>query len=253
MIEAAELAGLPGVRHGFFTREGGVSQGLYASLNCGLGSADDAEAVRENRARAIGRMGAGALVTLHQVHSAEAIVVEAPFAADGRPKADGMATRARGLALGALAADCAPVLFADADAGVVGAAHAGWRGALAGVAEATVAAMAGLGAHAGRIVAVVGPCIRQKSYQVGPEFRAAFVAAATDNDRWFAPSRQPGFWQFDLAGYLADRLGRLGLARVAVLGHDTCADEARFFSYRRACLKGEKDYGRLLSAIALEP
>lgn len=165
MIEAAELARLSGVRHGFFTRDGGVSQGLYASLNCGLGSGDDAEAVRENRARAMGRLGLGGdrLVTLHQVHSADTLVVERPFAPDARPKADGMATRVNGIALGALAADCAPILFADAGARVVGAAHAGWRGALSGIAEATVATMVSLGARMDTIVAVVGPCIRQRS------------------------------------------------------------------------------------------
>lgn len=255
MIESPLLAGLPGIRHGFFTRAGGASEGLYASLNCGLGSGDERERVRENRARAAGRLGlAGeAVVTLHQVHSAEAVVVDRPFPDDARPKADAMVSIRRGLVLGALAADCAPILFADAEAGVIGAAHAGWRGALAGVAEATVTSMVGLGARAASIVAAVGPCIGQKSYQVGPEFRAEFVAVAPGNARWFTPSRQPGAWQFDLAGYVAARLAALGLAEVAVLPHDTCAEEARFFSYRRACLKGEKDYGRLLSAIALTP
>ncbi len=254
MIEAPELR-LPGIRHGFFTRAGGVSEGLYASLNCGLGSGDRPEAVAENRTRALARLGLGgdALVTLHQVHSAEAVLVELPFAADRRPEADGMATTRRGLALGALAADCAPILLADAEAGIVGAAHAGWRGALAGIAEATVAAMERLGARRAAVVAAIGPCIRQRSYQVGPEFRAEFVAADAGNDRWFAPSREPGRWQFDLAGYIAARLERLGLGVVAVLPLDTCADETRFFSYRRACRKGEGDYGRLLSAIALEP
>ena len=253
MIESEALA-RPGVRHGFFTRAGGASDGLYASLNCGGGSGDRPEAVAENRTRALGRLGLGrdALVTVHQVHGAEAIEAERPFGAP-RPRADGMATTRRGLALGILTADCAPILFADVEGGVVGAAHAGWRGALAGIAEATVALMERLGARKPAIAAAIGPCIRQPSYQVGSEFRDAFVSADPGDDRWFVPSCDAGRWQFDLAGHVAARLGRLGLGHVDVLPFDPCADAARFFSYRRSCLKGEPDYGRLLSAIALEP
>lgn len=253
LIESPSLGGLRDLRHGFFTRAGGVSEGLYAALNCGLGSADGAEHVRENRARAMARLDREArdLCTLYQVHSPDVIVVERPFAPKDRPKADAMVTRSAGVALGVLAADCAPVLFADGGARVIGAAHAGWKGALGGVLEATVARMIAEGAQADRIVAAVGPCIRQASYEVGGEFRARFVAADVANDRWFRPARNPGHWRFDLAGYAAFRLSRLGLAAVEVLDHDTCADPARFFSYRRSCLMGEADYGRLLSAIAL--
>lgn len=253
LIESAALATLPGVRHGFFTREGGVSAGLYAALNCGLGSADRAEHVHENRGRAMARLDLAAddLCTLYQVHSPDVIVVERAFGPGDRPKADGLVTRAQGVALGVLAADCGPVLFADSHAGVIGAAHAGWKGALGGVLDATVARMEAEGACAARIVAALGPCIRQGSYEVGGEFRARFVADDVANDVFFRPSRNPGHWRFDLAGYVAMRLGRLGLADIEVLPHDTCADPARFFSYRRACLTGETDYGRLLSAIAL--
>lgn len=252
LIESGALKAT-GVRHAFFTREGGVSEGMYASLNCGLGSGDEAARVRENRGRATQRIGLaeGDLVTVHQVHSGEAVTVERPFPHDARPKVDGLATKTKGVALGILTADCAPVLFADPEAGVIGAAHAGWRGAFGGVLEATLAAMTRLGARAEATVAVVGPCIRQRSYQVGPEFRAQFVAQDNDDGDLFRPSRQPGAWQFDLPGYVMKRLGRMGLASADALEHDTCAEKARFFSYRRACLVGEKDYGRLLSAIAL--
>ena len=247
---AAALAGLAGIRHGFFARAGGVSEGVYASLNCGPGSADDAAAVAENRARAMAALGlpADALHTARQVHSARAIVVEARGA--GRRSGDALVTASPGVALGILTADCAPVLLADAEARVVGAAHAGWRGALDGVVDAAVAAMEGLGAGRGRIVAAVGPCIGRASYQVGPEFRARFEAADPANARFFAepcPGARP---HFDLAGYVGARLAALGLARVALSGADTCADVAHF-SYRRARLAGEAGYGRALSAIAL--
>jgi len=253
MLIESPILKAAGVRHAFFTREGGVSEGLYASLNCGLGSGDDAGRVRENRGRALERIGLGAgdLVTVHQVHSGEAVAADRPFAHEERPKADGLATATKGIALGILTADCAPVLFADTEAGVIGAAHAGWRGAFGGVLEATLAAMMRLGARPGVTVAAVGPCIRQRSYQVGPEFRAQFVAQDRADDVFFRPSRQPGAWQFDLPAYVMKRLARLGLSAMEALEHDTCADRARFFSYRRACLVGEKDYGRLLSAIAL--
>lgn len=252
-IEAPTLAGRPGVRHGFFTRAGGVSLGLYDSLNCGLASGDDRERVRANRARAADALGlaATALVTFRQIHSSRVVVVERPWSEDESPQADASVTRVPGIALSALAADCAPVLFADTEAGVIGAAHAGWRGALDGVLENTVAAMIGLGARPGGIVAALGPAIHQPSYEVGREFRDAFLAADPDNRRHFAPGAQPNKFQFDLPGYAMARLSRLALGQIVSLGLDTLADPDRFFSYRRTTLSGERSYGRLLSAIAL--
>jgi polyphenol oxidase len=245
---------LDGVRHGFFGREGGVSDGLYASLNCGFGSGDDLAKVAENRARAARALGAtgGTLVTCYQVHSPDVVTVDRPWRREANPKADGMATRTPGVALGILTADCAPVLFADPEAGVIGAAHAGWRGALGGVLEATLAAMKQLGAARARIRAAIGPCIAQASYEVGPEFPAAFLAEDTANARFFTPSRRAGHHMFDLGGYVERRLGRAGLAAIGRAAHDTAAEADRFFSYRRACLRGETDYGRELSAIVLE-
>jgi len=241
------------VAHAFFTRAGGVSEGLYAALNCGYGSGDRRDHVAENRARAARRLGVAddALVTGHQVHGIDVAVVAAPWATGAGPKVDAMVTDRPGIALGILTADCAPVLFADPQARVIGAAHAGWRGALAGVIEATVATMERLGAARARIRAAVGPCIAQQSYEVGPEFPAPFLAADAANRAFFAEGRRAGRFQFDLAGYVGRRLDRLGLAAVAVSGADTCAEPDRFFSYRRTCLAGERDYGRLVSAIAL--
>lgn len=254
MITLDVLGGLGRIRHGFFTREGGVSAGLYASLNCGYGSADDPDAVTENRRRAAARLGVEAdrLSTVHQVHSPTCVVVEAPFARGAAPKADAMATRVRGLALGILTADCAPVLFADAEAGVVGAAHAGWKGAVGGVIDATVEAMVGLGAERRRIAAAVGPCIARHSYEVGPEFPAPFLAAEPADADLFAPSTRAGHHMFDLPGYVARRLARAGVTRVEVAPHDTVSQADWFFSYRRSVLRGEPDYGRELSAIVLE-
>ena len=251
MIEAPGLNASPGVRHGFFTREGGVSEGDYASLNCGFGSGDERENVTENRARAMARLGLDDLCTTYQRHGADCVTVTAPWTRDRQPRADAMVTDRPGLALGVLTADCAPVLFADPIARVVGAAHAGWRGALSGVLEAAVEAMAALGAEPGNIVAALGPCIGPDSYEVGPEFHAAFVAAGPANAAYFAPAKRKGHRMFDLPGYVAGRLEALGLASVATLAHDTHADAKRFFSYRRATLTGERDHGRLLSAIAL--
>jgi hypothetical protein len=253
MIQPDTLAA-PGFTAAFFTREGGVSEGLYAALNCGYGSGDEAEAVRENRRRAMERMGMQpeALVTLYQVHSPTVVTVQEPWRPGESPKADGAVTNRRGIALGILTADCAPVLFADPQAGVIGAAHAGWRGAFTGVLEETVASMARLGAEPRRIRAAIGPCIAQPSYEVGPEFHARFVEAETGNAQFFRPSAREGHHLFDLAGYVRARLERLGLASVEAAGADTAADPQRWFSYRRATLAGEKDYGRLLSAIALE-
>jgi YfiH family protein len=248
MIEAATLVR---VSHGFFTRQGGVSQGLFESRNCGFGSGDDAALVAENRDRAMADIQTDALVTAYQCHSARCVTVTEPWAPGDSPQADAMVSNRSGIALGVLTADCAPVLFADRRAGVIGAAHAGWRGALDGVTDAAFAAMAALGATAAETVAVVGPCIAQASYEVGPEFRDRFVAADGANAGYFVPSPRDDHYMFDLPGYVAMRLGALGLASVEVLGLDTCADEARFFSYRRACHAGEVDYGRLISLVAL--
>jgi YfiH family protein len=257
MITLSALDGDPTgerrIRHGFFTRRGGVSDGVYASLNCGFGSSDDPAKVAENRAIAARRLGLPAerLVTCHQVHGTAAITVEHPWRHNANPRADGMVTAVPGIALGVLAADCAPVLFADPEAGIIGAAHGGWRGTLAGVMEATVAAMTALGAAPKRIGAGIGPCIAQPSYEVGPEFFANFAAADQGSAGFFVAAARPGHYLFDLPGYIAHRLARLGLAAVERAPHDTAAEEALFFSYRRACLRGETDYGRGLAAIAL--
>lgn len=245
---------IEGVRHAFFTRNGGVSQGIYASSNCGFGSRDAAAAVAENRARAMRRIDAdpAKLVTLSQVHSADVVEVAAPWRRGDAPRADAMVTRVPGIVLGILTADCAPVLFADAEARVVGAAHAGWRGALSGVLEATVAAMCRMGASPGRIVAAIGPAIGRTSYEVGPEFPAPFLAQDASNSAFFFPAETPSRHLFDLKGYAAARLAAAGLSEVAVLPNDTRMENRRFFSYRRACLRGEPNYGRQLSAILVE-
>lgn len=255
MLTSASLAALPGVRHGFFTREGGVSAGPYASLNCGLGSGDDLDRVAENRTRALARLGlpGDRLATAYQVHSNRAALAEAPWPVSKRPRVDALVTRTAGLALGVLTADCAPVLLADREAGVVAATHAGWRGALDGVLEATLAAMQRLGARAAATLAAVGPAIEQQSYEVGPEFPAAFLDQDPANDDFFEAAPRAGHFLFDLKGYVVRRLVRAGVGQVDSLAADTCADDARFFSYRRACLNGEPAYGRLLSAISLEP
>ena len=247
------LARLDGVIHGFFTREGGVSEGVFGSLNAGFGAGDDPDRVTENRALAARALGAAPerLATGRQVHSAEVAVIDGAVGPSGAPRADGFVTARPGVLIGILSADCAPVLLADAEARVVGAAHAGWRGALAGIAEATVAAMERLGARRARMVAAVGPCIGKDSYDVGPEFPGPFLADDPGAGRFFAPAPRAGNFRFDLEGYVAARLRRLGLAGVAGLGLDTCALEDRFFSYRRAVLRREAHYGRALSAIAL--
>lgn len=252
-IESGALAAT-GIRHGFFTRTGGVSSGLYASLNVGGGSRDERANLAANRARAMAAfdLPGPALVTAYQVHSATAVAVAGPWPAEP-PQADGLVTDTPGVALGILTADCAPILFADPDARVIGAAHAGWRGALNGVAEATVAAMESLGARRGRIRAAVGPCIGPASYEVGPEFPAPFLAHDPRTERFFRPAARERHHMFDLPGYVAHRLKALGLGVVEALGLDTCADEARFFSYRRSTLRKEPDYGRGLSAIVIAP
>jgi purine-nucleoside/S-methyl-5'-thioadenosine phosphorylase / adenosine deaminase len=250
---ASDALTLPRVRHAFFTREGGVSEGVYASLNCGFGSGDAAARVAENRRRAMARLGLGAdsLNTIYQVHGTEVAVVERPFAPGTAPRADAQVTRMAGVALGILTADCAPVLFADPEAGVVGAAHAGWRGALAGVVEATIFAMEGLGATRAHISAAIGPTIGRASYEVGPEFREAFLAADTPNASFFDPGRGDRF-QFDLPAYVESRLAAAGLAAFERIDADTCAAPDRFFSYRRVTLEGGGDYGRALAAVAIE-
>ena len=247
------LAGLPGVRHAFFTRQGGVSEGLFDSLNVGIGSGDDPAHVAENRVRAAAALGGGseALATCYQIHSAIALVTDAPFAV--RPQADAVVTRTPGLICGALAADCAPVLIADPQARVVAAVHAGWRGALAGVVGAAVEAMSRLGADPARMRAAVGPCIGPASYEVGLEFLAAFTDADAANARFFAPGARPEKRLFDLPAYVLARLAAAGVARAEWVARDTLAEEAWFFSNRRAVHRGEGDYGRLLSAISLEP
>jgi YfiH family protein len=241
------------IRHGFFSREGGVSGGLYDSLNCGYGSHDDPEAVRENRARAVGVCGLSleALCTGYQVHSATALTVTEPWDREAAPKIDAMATATPGIALSILTADCVPVLFADRQAGVIGAAHAGWRGALDGILEAAVDAMRGLGARDADIRAVVGPCIRAGSYEVGPEFPAPFLAQRPDDADLFTPAARAGHFLFDLPGYVSRRLARLDIAEIAETGEDTCAEADRFFSYRRSCHRREADYGRNISIVAL--
>jgi polyphenol oxidase len=244
-------AALAGTRHGFLGREGGVSQGIYASLNVGLGSGDDAAALAENRRRAVEAVAPGTqLVTLHQVHSALAVAVTAPFSDNARPHADGLVTDRPELALGILTADCAPILFADIAAGVIGAAHAGWKGALGGVATATIAAMEALGARRAHITAAVGPCIAQRSYEVDSGYRDRFLADDPEHDRFFRPAREAHFL-FDLEGFVAARLAGEGLAEVTLLGEDTYAQANRYFSYRRTTHRGEPDYGRQLSVIAL--
>lgn len=242
---------LNGVPHGFLGRRGGASAGPLAELNAGLGAGDDEAAVRANRAAAVAAVLPGAtLVTAYQVHSATCVTVTAPIADDARPRADALVTDRPGLALGVVTADCAPVLLADAQAGVVGAAHAGWKGALAGVTDATVTAMVALGARAERIVAAVGPCIARASYEVDDAFRRRFEAADAANERFFADGRA-GHASFDLEGYVAHRLALAGVTRVETLGLDTYADETRFFSYRRATHRGEPGYGRQISVIGV--
>lgn len=251
VVQSSLLAALPGVRHAFFTRQGGVSSGVYDSLNVGRGSSDAADDVEENRRRAAGWFGVmpDALNTCYQIHSARTHTAEAPWGRY-RPEGDAVVTAQRSVVCGALHADCAPVLIADAEAGVVGAAHAGWKGALTGVVAETVAAMTRLGADPSRMVAAVGPCIARESYEVGEEFEARFLADSPDHGRWFTPGA-PGKRQFDLPGFVLSRLADAGVDRAEWVGCDTCADADRFYSNRRAFHRGEADYGRLLSAIML--
>ena len=254
------LAAETSVRHGYFTRVGGVSDGMFAGLNIGIGSADEKHRVQENRAKAMAWLGqpSTALTTLYQVHSADVVTVDAPLTDDSRPDADGAVTNRPGIALGIATADCAPILFADGKSGVIGACHAGWQGAVGGVIGNTVDAMERLGADRDAITAVLGPCIHQVSYEVGPEFRERFVAQGSANDRFFVASDRDGHFRFDLPAYVLARIADTGVARIGHVAEDTYADPARFYSYRRATHRDERnaagkiDYGRLLSAIVLE-
>lgn len=250
-VEALKAKALEGVAHGFLGRRGGVSEGVCAGLNVGWGSDDSREAIAENRRRAVEAVAPGArLASLHQVHSGDALYVDHPFPDDDRPHADAMVTDRPGLILGILTADCAPILFADAGAGVIGAAHAGWKGAFTGVVEATVAEMERRGADRSRIAAAVGPCIARRSYEVDEAFLRRFSEADPENERFFTLGRE-GHHQFDLEAFVLSRLAEAGLRSVEALGSDTYSQPDRFYSYRRATHRGEPTYGRQISLISL--
>jgi hypothetical protein len=250
ILRAGNLAA-PNLSHGFFGRPGGVSTGVYAGLNCGPGSGDAREAVMENRRRATAALEGAQLCTLYQIHSNNVVIVTEPW--QTAPQADALVTRLPGLALGVLTADCAPVLLADAVAGVVGAAHAGWKGALLGVTDSAVAVMEELGAVRARIAAAVGPCIGQASYEVDAAFRDRFLVDATANATFFVPGERENRFRFDLESYVVMRLKRAGIGSVERISADTYARETDFYSYRRATHRSEPDYGRELSAIVLTP
>jgi len=251
-LRADNLQPLPALRHGFFTRQGGVSEGVYASLDCGIADRDPAH-MRENRGRVATHLGAEfeRLLSCHQIHSPDVATVTTPWRIEDGPEADALVTKEKGIALGILTADCAPILFADVKAGVIGAAHAGWRGALTGIIENTVAAMEKLGATRGSIQAAIGPCISWNSYEVGPEFPAPFLAENDDHKRFFRPAFKSGRYMFNLSGYVEAKLRALNLGSVEPSAADTLPDEERFFSYRRNTLRGEKRTGSLISAIML--
>jgi hypothetical protein len=253
-LTAASIAAIEGVAHGFFGRAGGVSRGIYATLNTGLGTDDDPAAVAENRARCAQSLGVAPdhLLTLYQIHSARVVEVDKPWDRQG-PRADGMVTRREGVALGILAADCMPFLFVDPKARVVGAAHAGWRGALAGILEATTAEMVRLGAEPGRIVAALGPCLRRENFEVGPDVLDAFLAQHPDAERFFSPGVRPDRRQLDLAAFGRARLNACGVTHVDDLGVCTLGQNDAWFSYRGSRRAGQADYGRNLSAVALSP
>ena len=252
VLTAGNLA-LPGVGHAFFTRQGGVSDGVYASLNGGVGSRDASEKVAENRARMAKRLGVPheRLLVPFQIHSADALIVSEPWEADARPRCDGLVTREKNLALGVTGADCGMLLFADAEARVIGACHAGWKGALTGMIDATVSAMETLGAQRARIHVALGPAIGAMSYEVGPEFSARFVETDASYSRFFTPSTRADHAMFNLPGFIAARVAALGVASFENLGVDTYVDDARCYSYRRSVHRNEPDYGRLVSAITL--
>jgi polyphenol oxidase len=246
------LSAIPGLRHAFFSREGGVSDGIYAGLNGGLGSNDVAAHVAENRRRMAQQMGVAPdrFLSVHQIHSPDVVVATGPWQGD-KPRADALVTRTEGIALGVTAADCGPILFVDPNARVIGAAHAGWKGALTGVLESTVDAMEKLGAERGGIVAAIGPLIRQHSYEVGSEFVERFIDADAENGMFFLPGEREGHAMFDLAGFIRMRLENAGVLMIDDVGIDTYSDE-RFYSYRRSVHRKEPDYGRHVHAIALE-
>jgi YfiH family protein len=253
MLQAKSFGQFENVRHAFFTREGGVSEGIYESLNGGLGSQDDYERVDENRRRMAAAVGVAPdrFVTCYQIHSPTVIVAETPWTRETAPRADALVTRMPGLAIGVTTADCGPVLFADGQAGVVGAAHAGWKGALTGVLESTLDAMEKLGAKRWRMFVALGPMIRQANYEVGPEFVERFCAEDAENRGFFGPAERNGHAMFDLAGYIAARLKRAGVPQVEDLSVCTYADPERFYSFRRSTHRREPDYGRHVNAIAL--
>lgn len=251
IVQIDALAQLPGVRHGFFTRNGGASAGLYGSNNCAFGSDDDRASVAANRDACAARLGATALVTVKQKHTPDVVTVDTPWTWNDAPVADALVTKTRGIAIGILTADCTPVLFADEKAGVVAAAHAGWRGAFDGVLANTVTAMAKLGAAPANIIAAVGPCIGPASYEVGPEFVERLAQRNPAFAGYFTAPKANGHSYFDLPAFVADRLRDAGVGTVVVEGSDTCAFDQTFFSYRRSVLRKEPDYGRQLSAISL--
>jgi polyphenol oxidase len=253
-LHSSLLSAVPGLRHAFFTREGGVSKGIYASLNAGIGSKDKAADVAENRRRMAEAMGVAParFLTVHQTHSPHVVVATAPWEGGSRPLADAIVTRTEGLAIGATAADCGPILLVDPRARVIGAAHAGWKGALTGVLESAIDAMEKLGAERNGMIAAIGPLIRQQSYEVGGEFVERFIEADAENTLFFIPSARDGHSMFDLAGFIRRRLENAGVLMIDDLGIDTYADE-NFFSYRRSTHRKEPDYGRHVHAIALEP
>ena len=246
------LEALPHIRHAFFTRNDGVSDGLYQSNNCAFGSRDKVERIQQNRAASMSRLGMSALVTARQEHTADVVEVTEAWDHDAAPVADALVTRTQDIALGILTADCAPVLLADSNSSVIAAAHAGWKGACAGVLENAVDAMISLGAELDHIIAVVGPCISQISYEVGPEFVARFREIDDDFGQYFTAAKSNGHAHFDLASFAADRLRQRGVPIIATQDDDTCANEELYFSYRRSVLRGEPDYGRQLSAIGLK-
>jgi polyphenol oxidase len=252
-LESPLLSAVPGLRHAFFSRDGGVSEGIYAGLNGGVGSNDDPANVAENRRRMAEQMGVTTehFLTVFQVHSPDVVVASAPWGTSSRPRADALVTRTEGLAIGVTAADCGPILLVDPNARVIGAAHAGWKGALSGIVESTVEAMEKLGAERADIVAAVGPLIRQPSYEVGNEFVERFLDADAENALFFLPATREGRAMFDLAGFIRTRLENAGVPVIDDIGVDTYSDQ-RFFSYRRSVHRGEPDYGRHVHAIVLE-
>jgi polyphenol oxidase len=253
MMVGGEILALPGIRHAFFTREGGVSTGAYQSLNGGIGSHDRAADVAENRARMAASLGVlpSRFLTAYQTHSPQVVIADAPWTSEARPRADAIVTRTQSLAIGVTTADCGPILFADPQARVIGAAHAGWRGALSGVAEATVTAMEQLGAARSQIRAALGPMIRQPNYEVGADLIDRFAAEDPASEPFFGPAARAGHAQFDLGGYIAARLRRCGVVEIEDVGLCTYADPSLFYSYRRATHRAENDYGRHVNAIAI--